>query len=285
LSFDGCYKITDEGLKNLFERLKSLSCLQTLDLKLLTGLTSIDLGRKYLWKELKTPSSLKSIHLNWRLQSITDEALQNISKGLKRFKSLKSLSLKFQSCSDIIDQGLESLTEALKGLHSLESISLDFDESCLGLTDQDLKRVNQALKKNKSLKSFSLWFMGSILQDDITDKGLGSLFQDFQSINSLEDIGLFLNICEITNEGLNSIAIDLKKMTCLRSIKLCFCNCPSITDTGIINLGEALKRISSLRNITVQLRHCYKITNEAREILYQDLLKLQSLESIDVSGF
>jgi len=242
-------------------------------------LKSTDVGRVYLWKDLKALSSLKSIHLNWRLQNITNEALKNFSKGLKELTSLKYLSLKFQSYIDLIDEGLKSLGEGLKRLKSLESIWLDFDSYSSKLSDSGLYWFSKALQKIKSLKSLSFWFRGTTYCRCMMHKGFGDFFYGFQ----LENIDLSLASSNITDEALSSIGRYLGTMTSLRSIRLVFQISFSITDQGLNNLGEFLKRTNSLRDITITFEYCQNVTRGACHNLEKDLLQLNSVDNVSIN--
>jgi len=105
---DSCRGITDTGVNNLKEALRTLSPLQHLSLNFLSCDKITDGGLNYLKESLKGLNSLRhlSLDFSWywnedfgdllsRCGDITNAALNHLKESLKIRNSLKSLCLKF----------------------------------------------------------------------------------------------------------------------------------------------------------------------------------------------
>ena len=140
--FQGCNKITDEGLDDFCEGLKQLSLLEDLSLSLMHQLSKItDKGVHWLDNCIKRLPGLKSLELNFGFcNGISAVRVEGLSNRLKNLRKLESFSLGFSDCGQMTDSGLHNLCKRLKSLNgSLKSLSLNFYKG--DMTDVGLKFI------------------------------------------------------------------------------------------------------------------------------------------------
>lgn len=240
LDLGGCCNITNgallycaRGLLRL-RHLNLRSCRHISDLGIghIAGLTNNTQGNKNL-----TNLCLQDC------QKITDNALNNVAKGLV---DLEVLNLSF--CCGITDLGLAYLA----GLKNLKEIDL---RSCDNIGDDGISNLTDGCS---SLTSLDVSFCDRI--------GDASLKHISHSLYNLRHLGL--GSCRITDEGLFAVARNLQD---IRILNIGQCN--MITDKGLSYIAENLRNVTS-----VDLYGCTKVTkNGLNQVVQMPELRILNL--------
>jgi len=238
-------------------------------------------------------SQLNKLSLKlWWQSDITDDNMKTIGQTLsKNFADLRQLYLSFIDSIKISDKGLVSLFYFIgRYLHNLKELRLILD-GCFSVTDQSLKIFESETSKSFSnIEKLSL-HLGSC---GITNKGIQLLSKsfrrmenlkrlelNFKNINTINDIGIgeimgnkmnrsFLNLthlalnfsgCILTDEGINILANNIKKLTNLQRLLLLFVGCFRLTDKCLkVIEDEFRKELKHLEFFVIDLSWCYQLT-------------------------
>jgi len=278
LGFTRCYYLSDKGLEDFAEGLKSWTFLKKIELAFrksddeisyfgmenliesLSGLTRLqDLSIYFpqnshiqkLGPCLGNLALLRNLNLNFdSCVEIKDFALMRVGSGLKNLKFLSNLTIKLTSCSYITDNTIHEFCEHLKSLVSLEYFEINLNE-CQKITDASMKDISDCFGGMNDLKSLIVDCNRCVL---ISDVGLKEVINSLKILKNLQYLALGFKGCEeITDVTMNNMNDYLSEFRSLKGLNLNFEGCTKITRERVRSIGEAMKIYTSFKQCRLSL--------------------------------
>jgi len=282
-------KITGSGLK------LSLETLKTLNLNLF-GCTELnEEGLKTVALGLQNLQSLEQIHLNFGLcKQISDKQVSALGQSLQQLPRLYNLHIDFEACIEITANGIQEISKlphleilninlsgcteiakpdfrafssGFKNLNSLKELTLDFF-GCSSFSDESLQALSERLSEKAYLKRLDL----VVPAPSVTDQGVQNLAESLGTMRSLNNFSLgfggnFRNLPQITDKSIESLSKNLKGLTNLSDLFLCFNFCRNISNQGLVTLSDSLKGLNSLKVLKYNFFCGLHIGENEKEIL------------------
>lgn len=248
VSFAGCEKVGDKGLKSLIDFLKNFENLQSLEFEvkntkatdetlgflssLITGLKQLNSlyvdfsgckiseeGIFVLANALNTKKDMKELWLRFSWcppLKIQNEGILYICKALESFQSLQVLLMEFNGHSEITSKGLSGILTAIKGLCYMRKLFLYFENA--QVSDNFLAYAGEVLPKLKGLKVFGLNLANTSF---ITAKGVEKLEKGLFALTGLNSgLYIYLNGCLGVREN-EKVRQSFEDLINKRKIKAC----------------------------------------------------------------
>jgi len=266
LSFPASRKdISNQIFENIIINLKSLPRLEKFELETgyYTDITDQGLDKLAVW----LPQRLQSLRLDFNTcQKVTKEGVLNLLSAIAKKCSLQDISLMLSSENQIDDEVTKELLRCLNRQKGLESLFIGFDK-CNMITKSALTRFLTFIPLNSNLKSLALSL--TWLKKNLTDESLTKFGIALAKLKGLKALRLSFRGCnEVSNKGINDLAMKFGCLERLRKFALNFQNCPSIRGKISDNLFKGLEKLKDLEILTLDLRHCKHLDkNEIQKII------------------
>jgi len=273
-------KTTDFGIEPVCQSIKSFPNLKNLNFNFGVCIKMTNAPLLQLGYGLQTATSLQSLTLSFlSCFEITDIGVLRITENLKNLIFLENIALKFSN-SDVSDASLDSLADAFKVLSSLKSISLCF-QGCGNIVGTGLWNLSTSLMNHTRLTSLALDFKycRNMVNADAT---LSKIGDSLRSIASLQNCILVFAACPgITDTGICGLNQGIKWHTTLRNLTLDFAYCPDITDAALYDMSDYLKTFMSLETVQICCRQAVGVTSKGASSVDESLKgRLQKLKEI-----
>ena len=240
--------ITDLNIQNIASLIssKNLHKMSTLTLNLLNWHHRItDSTTIYLSNALKSLTSLKALNLIlFDCIDVLYSAFEDLSRSTYHFTTLESLNLRLRDCGTSCASKLtERLCTTLAHLVNLKSLCLKF-QSC------SAKRINtlfEGLKRLDLLKTLSINFHNFMTASDVIN-----LSNALKYLSQLENFSLNIKgSSKVTNKSVEALCESLKHLKSLKSLSVDITGCNSLTEKSLDSLSETLIQIPFLLNLDI----------------------------------
>ena len=261
-TFENEETLTSKGVSMLFSSIKPLNQLSNLKIGFFEMETFDNCCLKELSSALKNLRSLQTLKLDLSgCSKVNDEGLANFSKELKKLTNLTTLGIFMKDCN-LIDKDVRSLAGGLIEIKTLTNLSLNLD-----LPPQyiplEFRRLNSLSVINFD---FDLWLT-------IRDEEMKSFSSCFEFLVPLKKLKLSFKSCEqITDAGIEYLALGLGYLTSLKSLELYFSNCPKLQKIG--SLAHSFERSINLSELKIIFERCGDIENQGIETIFTSFRNL-----------
>jgi len=234
-------------------------------------------------------SSIRKISLR---PYIENESLVHISQALKKFTSLKILTLNLSDSQQITNHDMTGLSSALSQLVSLDSLTIAVSSYvqtritvqsvasalkslqnlvhlklvCNGLRTTDHEQILLFSSSLKALKS-SLKFLDLDFskQLSISDLTIQDLAEAVKELVLLKHLSLAFNrISAVTSKGLGAISFAVQNLSNLSHLALSFWNNKGINDMS--TLAHVLRHIAALYSVDFNFGRCKNLKLEGNDL-------------------